>query len=259
MMPAPTRLLAAPLAVALALAPLALAPRSVMASPYRLVAPAVPESAVAPATAPATAPAAVPAAAPESAAAATSPTQPLSDDPALEYRLGEQAYALGNYEQAVRHFERSYQLSNFAELLYNLGKAYTQWYDLKNDLSLLRKAKRLFQNYTKRLTENPEMDQSQRAEAEAQITRLDEQIAAEEARQTVPPPVVRTDPGLDPAPAQPRPDHKPVYKRGWFWGVLGGLVVAGAVTAAIVLTRKPGFEPELGSIGPNTSGVALRF
>jgi Ni,Fe-hydrogenase III large subunit len=71
----------------------------------------------------------------------------------------------------VRHFEHSYELSNFAELLYNLGKAYAQWYDLKNDLSLLRKAKRLFQNYTKRLTENPEMDQSQRAEAEAQIAR----------------------------------------------------------------------------------------
>ncbi len=237
MMSAPTRLLAAPLAVALALAPLGAA-----ASPYRLIA-AAPEATDVSA----------------SEAAATSPTQPLSDDPALEYRLGEQAYALGNYEQAVRHFERSYQLSNFAELLYNLGKSYAQWYDLKNDLSLLRKAKRLFQNYTKRLTENPEMDQSQRAEAEAQISRLDEQIAAEEARQVVPPPVVRAEPELEPTPTQPPSDHKPVHKRGWFWGLIGGIVVAGAVTAAIVLTRKPGFEPELGSIGPNAGGVALRF
>jgi len=250
MIPAPTRLLAASIAVALALAPL-----GATASPFRLVAaPAVAASADDAASAPApTTPTE------ESAAAATSPTLPLSDDPAIEYRRGEQAYALGNYEQAVRHFEHSYELSNFAELLYNLGKSYAQWYDLKNDLSLLRKAKRLFQNYTKRLTENPEMDQSQRAEAEAQITRLDEQIAAEEARQVVPPPVVRTEPVLDVAPEQPPPDHKPVYKRGWFWGVIGGLVVAGAVTAAIVLTRKPGFEPELGSIGPNAGGVALRF
>ena len=254
MMLAPTRLLAAPLAVALTLAPLGAA-----ASPYRvLAAPIVSTSPGAPAEAPAEAPVEAPAAE-ESAATATSPALPLSNDPALEYRRGEQAYALGNYEQAVRHFEHSYELSNFAELLYNLGKSYAQWYDLKNDLSLLRKAKRLFQNYTKRLTENPEMDQSQRAEAEAQITRIDEQIAAEEARQVVPPPVVRTEPVLDVAPEQPPPDHKPVYKRGWFWGVIGGLVVAGAVTAAIVLTRKPGFEPELGSIGPNAGGVALRF
>jgi tetratricopeptide (TPR) repeat protein len=203
MMLAPTRLLAAPLAVALALAPLGAA-----ASPYRvLAAPIVSTSPGAPAEAPAEPP--VPGGScggPESAATATSPALPLSNDPALEYRRGEQAYALGNYEQAVRHFEHSYELSNFAELLYNLGKAYAQWYDLKNDLSLLRKAKRLFQNYTKRLTENPEMDQSQRAEAEAQITRLDEQIAAEEARQVVPPPVVRTEPVLDVAPEQPPPD-----------------------------------------------------
>ena len=230
MIPAPTRLLAASIAVALALAPL-----GATASPFRLVAaPAV---------------------------AATAPVEPLSDDPALEYRRGEQAYALGNYEQAVRHFERSYQLSNFAELLYNLGKAYAQWYDLNHDLGMLRKAKRLFQNYTKRLTENPEMDQSQRAEAEAQITRIDEQIAEAEAQSPAPTPGINE--GPEPAPSQPlptdQPARKPVYKRGWFWGLIGGLVVAGAVTAAIVLTRKPGFEPELGSIGPNASDVGLRF
>jgi len=237
MTPAPTRLLVAPLAVALVLAPL-----SAAASPYRIVA--------------APTPAVQPTSAPEESGGAL----PLSDDPALEYRRGEQAYALGNYEQAVRHFEHSYELSNFAELLYNLGKAYAQWYDLNSDLSLLRKARRLFQNYTKRLAENPEMDQSQRAEAEAQIARLDEQIAAEEARLAAPPPVVGPEPAPEPEPTGPdQPAKKPVYRRGWFWGVIGGLVVAGAVTAAIVLTRKPGFEPELGSIGPNTGGVALRF
>lgn len=249
--PASTRLLAASIAVALALAPL-----GATASPFRIIA----APTAAPASAPTSETASAPAATPEEgAAAATSPTLPLSDDPAIEYRRGEQAYALGNYEQAVRHFEHSYELSNFAELLYNLGKAYAQWYDLNHDLSLLRKAKRLFQNYTKRLTENPEMDQSQRAEAEAQITRIDEQIAEAEARGPAPTPAINE--GPEPAPAQPlptdQPARKPVYKRGWFWGVIGGLVVAGAVTAAIVLTRKPGFEPELGSIGPNAS--ALRF
>ena len=59
-----------------------------------------------------------------------------------------------------------------------------------------------------------------------------------------------------PAPDQPR---KPVYKRGWFWGVISVVVVAAAVTTAVVLTRKPGFEPELGTIGPNSSTALLRF
>ena len=103
------------------------------------------------------------------------------------------------------------------------------------------------------------MDQSQRAEAESQISRLDEQIAELEAKRVVPPPVVKPDEDPPPPPPPDQPTRKPVYKRGWFWGLIGGLVVAGAVTAAVVLTRKAGFEPELGSIGPNSGPVGLRF
>jgi tetratricopeptide (TPR) repeat protein len=216
-----------------------LAPSAAAASPYRGVWAAAP--------------------APVPADSSPGPSaSPLTDDPAFEYRRGEQAYALGNYEQAVLHFERSYQLSNLPDLLYNLGMAYQQWYGLSADLGHLRKAKRLFQNYTKRLTENPAMDQSQRDDAEAHIARLDEQIGKEEARlaaAAAPPPEVKP----DPAPVQPPPDQpakKPVYRRGWFWGVIAGVVVAGAVTVtAVALTRDRGFEPELGSIGPTSAGV----
>lgn len=260
---ASTRPLAASLAALLVLAPVQAA-----ASPYAVLAPPAPvpaDSQAVPATSPAaSAPAEPPgaAAAPTDSAsisAATSPSQPLSDDPALEYRRGEQAYALGNYEQAVRHFERSYQLSNFADLLYNLGMAYAQWHGLDGDVGHLRKAKRLFQNYTKRLAENPQMDQSQRDEAEAQVARIDEQIAEHEQRAAAPPPVVKPEPQPQPQPLPDQPGKKPVYKRGWFWGVIAAVVVAAAVTTAVVVTRKPGFEPELGTIGPNSSATLLRF
>ena len=182
MITASTRPLAASLAALLVLAPL-----PAVASPYAVLAPVsagAPVPTDSPPVLPASPEAGAGAAPTDSAAisAATSPTEPLSDDPALEYRRGEQAYALGNYEQAVRHFERSYQLSNFADLLYNLGMAYAQWHGLDGDVGHLRKAKRLFQNYTKRLAENPEMDQSQRDEAEAQVARIDEQIAEHERR-----------------------------------------------------------------------------
>lgn len=222
----------------------ALAPVRVSASPYRVFMQPVEAAAAAPTT-------------------AAQETSPLTSDPALEYQKGEQAYALGNYAEAVRHFERSYELSNLPDLLYNLGMSYAQWHGLSNDVNHLRKAKRLFQNYVKRLTENPAMDQSQRADAEAQIARVDEQIAAAEKAEVkpVPPPVVVPEREKDPPPVTPQdqPTKKPVYKRGWFWGVLiGGIVVAGAVTAtAVVLSRKSEFEPELGTIGPNSAG--LRF
>jgi tetratricopeptide (TPR) repeat protein len=214
-----------------------LTPVSAAASPYRVF--------VQPA----------PAAAPSEAAASDGP---LTSDPAVEYQKGEQAYALGNYEQAVRHFERSYELSNLPDLLYNLGMSYAQWHGLSTDVNHLRKAKRLFQNYLKRLAENPAMDQSQRAEAEAQIARVDEQITAAEKAEVKPVPPPKVEPKDEPktTPSVDQPAKKPVYKRGWFWGLIGGIVVVGAVTAtAIVLTRKSGFEPELGTIGPSSAGV----
>ena len=37
---------------------------------------------------------------------------------------------------------------------------------------------------------------------------------------------------------------KPVYARGWFWGVIGGIAVVGAgVATAVVLTTKSNITP----------------
>jgi negative regulator of sigma E activity len=141
--------------------------------------------------------------------------------------------------------------------------SYAQWHGLDSDVNHLRKAKRLFQNYVKRLAENPAMDQSQRDEAEAQIAKVDEQIAEPRSGQVGAAAGDRSRSPTRMPPPQPLPDQpakKPVYKRGWFWGVIGAVVVAAAVTTAVVVTtRKPGFEPELGTIGPNSSTALLRF
>lgn len=192
---------------------------------------------------------------------------PLSNDPALEYKLGTQAYALGKYEQAIAHFERSYQLSNHPYLLYNLGMAYGQWYGLSGDVGHLRHARRLFQNYLKVLGEDPSMDQEQRDDAEAQIARLDEQIAEHDAR--VRAEAVKEGPVVEPLPPPgpvDEPARPPVYKRGWFWAVVGVgvLAVAGGVTAAVLVSRKnDGAPPELGTIGPTRGqapvGLGFRF
>ena len=34
------------------------------------------------------------------------------------------------------------------------------------------------------------------------------------------------------------------YKRGWFWGVIGGVLVAGAVVAAVVATTVGAPDPK---------------
>lgn len=195
---------------------------------------------------------------------------PLSSDPALEYKLGTQAYALGNYEQAIAHFERSYALSNHPYLLYNLGLAYTQWHGLSGNAGQLRKARRLFQNYLKALSDDPKMDQEQRSDAEAQIARIDEQLAEIEAHEHASrqaegpeaPVVATTTPRTN---DQPPPSKQPVYKRGWFWGVVavGALAIAGGVTAGVLINRRDDKGPELGTIGPTQgqapTGLGLRF
>ncbi|WP_096331228.1 tetratricopeptide repeat protein [Nannocystis exedens] len=197
-------------------------------------------------------------------------TVPLSDDPAVEYKAGTQAYALGNYEQAIAHFERSYALSNHPYLLYNLGLAYTQWYGLSNDAGHLRKARRLFQNYLKALADDPKMDQEQRDDAEAQIAKIDEQLAEIAARTPVAtPPEGPSEAAGAPPPRGgdvPPPSKQPVYKKGWFWGVIvvGALAVAGGVTAGVLASRRDERGPaELGNIGPTRgeapTGLGLRF
>jgi tetratricopeptide (TPR) repeat protein len=196
----------------------------------------------------------------------------LTSDPELEYRLGTQAYALGNYELAIVHFERSYELSNHPYLLYNLGMAYAQWHGLSPDLGHLRKARRLFQNYIKALADDASLDQEQRDEAEAQIARIDEQIAETEAKQkAAAPPVEGPQEPKTTGPQQPPVDQgpsddRPVYRRGWFWAVIGVgvLAVAGGVTAGVLLSRRDDGKPaELGTIGPTSgqapTGLGFRF
>lgn len=196
---------------------------------------------------------------------------PLSNDPELEYKAGTQAYALGKYELAIVHFERSYELSNHPYLLYNLGMAYAQWHGLSGDVGHLRKARRLFQNYIKALADDASLDQEQRDDAEAQIARLDEQIAEQEAKERERAAAAEGPKAAPPTPTpapvdQPPQDRTPVVRRGWFWAVIGVgvLAIAGGVTAGVLLSRRDdGKPPELGTIGPTggqaPTGLGFRF
>jgi tetratricopeptide (TPR) repeat protein len=194
----------------------------------------------------------------EAAPSADEPAEP--EDPVLaeakeEYRAGSDAYALGNYEDAVAHFERAYELTHQPELLFNLGQSYTRWYDISNDLDHLEKARRLYENYVLNVgaTDMDEEQQAQaRADAQRRITEVDRRIAQHED-------AIGSKPDSD----DDKP-KKPVHKKAWFWvTIVGGLAVIGGVTAAVVLTtRKPGFEPELGTIGGvplEGGGLTLRF
>ncbi|MFO7561378.1 MAG: hypothetical protein R6X02_01940 [Enhygromyxa sp.] len=171
-----------------------------------------------------------------------------------EFRAGSDAYALGNYEEAVLHFERAYQLTHRPDFLFNLGQSYTRWYDISNDLEHLKKARRLYENYVLNVgaTELDDEAQAQaRADAQRRITEVDRRIAQHQD-------TAASDAGGTDEP------KRPVHKKAWFWvTIVGGLAVIGGVTAAVVLTtRKPSFEPELGTIGRaplEGGGLTIRF
>lgn len=171
-----------------------------------------------------------------------------------EYRAGSDAYALGNYEEAVLHFERAYELSQEPALLFNLGQSYTRWYDISNDVEHLKKARRLYENYVLNVgaTQLDEQGQADaRADAQRRITEVDRLIAKHQdaARGTT---------------GEDDKSDKPVHKKAWFWvAIIGGAAVIGGVAAAVVVTTRPkGFEPELGTIGRSPlegGGLTLRF
>lgn len=183
-----------------------------------------------------------------------------ADDPEVleakgEYRAGSDAYALGNYEQAVIHFERAYELSQEPALLFNLGQSYTRWYDISNEVDHLKKARRLYENYVLNVgaTGLDEEAQAQaRADAQRRIAEVDRRIAQHD----------------EGGPARGRNDaddsDKKVHQKAWFWlTIVGGAAVIGGVVAAVVVTtRSQPFEPELGTIGRahlEGGALTLRF
>lgn len=184
----------------------------------------------------------------------TEDEDPVIAEARAEYKSGSDAYALGNYEVAVKHFERAYELSQEPALLFNLGQSYTRWYDISNDVEHLKKARRLYENYVLNVGSTSLDEQGQadaRADAQARIAEVDRRIAKHEEAAAA----------QNRGPDQPK---KPVHKKAWFWVVLigGAAVVGGAVAAVVITTRPDGFEPELGTLGGRgltPGGLSLRF
>lgn len=121
-------------------------------------------------------------AAPTAAAAGESPPATAEDPNQAEaqrlFEKGAEAYNLGRFDAAIESFERAYELSQANALLYNIAQAYTKLYDVEPDAAHLRKAKMMFLNFAK----IAEATGEDARDARARVTKIDEQLAAHEAK-----------------------------------------------------------------------------
>jgi tetratricopeptide (TPR) repeat protein len=157
------------------------------------------------------------------AATATVAAQETPDEQArAHFKRGRAAYDEGRYDTALRDFEEALRLSQRPALLYNIGRCHEQ----------LGHAAAAIDAYERYLVAAP--DATDRLEAKERIDRL----RARAAEPTRPPAPVLAPPAPTVAPVSvvaPAPEvtRKPIYRRAWFWGVIGG-VAAVAITGVVV-------------------------
>lgn len=149
--------------------------------------------------------------------------QPTEDEARGHFLQGRAAFESGRYEDALTHFERSYELSGRAQLLYNIGLAQER---LHRDPEALASLDRYLE------TAAPD----DREAVEQRIASIRARINAAEQRSGV----------LSAEPAE-RP-RKPLVRQWWFWTSIG-VAAAGIVTGIVVATSGNSSSAIPGDIG----------
>jgi tetratricopeptide (TPR) repeat protein len=179
------------------------------------------------------------------------------------YRKGKAHFAVGEYEAAGEAYQSAYKLKPDPALLYNAAQAYRLAGKLDHALTLYR-------NY---LRFHP--DASNAGSVNGQIAKLEKQIEAERtaaAKPAPPPPPAPSLPPALPSPASPEPPaaltasgppsepgERPVYRRPWFWGVVGGVAAVAVVTAVVVSSSAGGSWNNLPEVRELRSAALVRW
>ena len=150
---------------------------------------------------------------------------------------GKALYKQQDYTSALKEFQTAYERRQTPILLANIGRT----------LQKLGRPKEALDYYLR-------CQESSKSDAELQ-EKLKTYIAESKALLAGSAPTPALEAPSEPAPAPlvagvitPESRHKPVYKKGWFWAVigLGAAVIAGGVVTAVVLTRpQPMADPAL--------------
>jgi len=173
---------------------------------------------------------------------ATVSSRAIAEVDGREMRARE-AFAAGRYQEALDGFVKLYAEKLHPNYLRNIGRCYQNLGDPDKAISsfreYLRKAKAVgsderqeVEGYIK------EMEELKRQREAAATPPPPPPPTARPAPPTLPPPAIEPprQPTLtltQPAPSpEPAPEEAPVYKKWWFWTLIGGAVVGGLGIAA---------------------------
>jgi len=166
---------------------------------------------------------------------------------------GQKAYDVGEFDHALDLYSQAYKLTPLPGFLFNIAQCHRQKGNYKDaafffgrfidnsspKASNVELARELMEDM-KRRNEQAEADAKAAEEAKAAEAAKKAEAArlAEEAAKAKLTPTETS--ALPPPPPPPAPEQ-PLYKKGWFWGVVaGGVAVVGAgVATAVVLRRRP--------------------
>lgn len=138
---------------------------------------------------------------------------------------GTKYYNLNQYADALESFKRAYWNFEDPSFLYNIAQCHRA-------LKHKSEAVEFYKSYLRNAPDAPNRTDVQRI-----VTELEAAIAQERAVTTAPPqgtlaeptkappPAVVATPAVSATPAPAPGAERPVWKRGWFWGVMAGAAV----------------------------------
>jgi len=193
---------------------------------------------------------------------------PPDNDPKLEearqhYESGLAHFNLREYQAAIEDFRAGYRLKPDPVFLYNMAQAHRLADHVEDALYFYRAYLRIGDNLPNRREVEERIASLEKLLGEKSKLKRppDQTIApAEKAAASVekaPAPVEKSSVAAAPAPMHDAPARTPVYKKWWFWTIIGGVVVAGAsIGLAVALTQSGAtFNPSLGTVGPGALTV----
>lgn len=155
------------------------------------------------------------------------------------FQAGQIAYEDARYADALGYFERSYELSQRPELLFNIGQTADR---LRDD----ERAIAAFERYVELL---PDAENRRQVEVRLDILRTRSTPVAD-------PPAPSAE---EPRSELAQPPEEPRPRRWWIGVVVAVAVVAAGAGIAIALTRDAGTqEPLAGDVGPGGVVFTLR-